>query len=1170
MNSANTPYPSVTSKPDLPRIEERILAYWKQERIFEQSVESRPAGKGGENEFVFYDGPPFANGLPHYGHLLTGYVKDVVPRYQTMRGRRVERRFGWDCHGLPAEMEAEKQLGIHGQLAILDYGIEKFNAVCRESVQKYTQEWETTVTRQARWVDFQNDYRTLDLSYMESVLWAFKQLHEKGLIYEGTRVLPYAWAAETPVSNFETRMDNAYRERQDPALTVAITLDPRPGDPGPMQLLVWTTTPWTLPSNLAVAVGPEINYTIFKEGDRHFLLAGTVRAKYEKQLKDAEEVGSLRGSELVGRTYRPLFPFFEETKNAFRVLAGDFVNTEEGTGIVHMAPGFGEDDHLLCQQHDIPVVCPVDHKGCFTNAVPPYAGLLVFDANKAVARDLKQQGVVIQQETYLHNYPHCWRTDEPLIYKALGSWFVRVSDFSQRMVELNQQINWIPEHVKEGSFGKWLEGARDWSISRNRFFGTPIPVWKSDDPDHPRTDVYGSVAELERDFGVRVDDLHRPFIDQLTRKNPDDPSGKSTMRRIPDVLDCWFESGSMPYAQVHYPFENREWFESHFPADFIVEYIAQTRGWFYTLMVLSTALFDRPPFRNVICHGVVLDEDQQKLSKRKQNYPSPDEVFSKQGADALRWHLISSPILRGNNLSIDRQGRVFQDVVRHAILPFWNAYAFFTLYANADGIQASPRADSLQLLDRYILGKTRAMVERLTEQMDRYDLPAACQTITGFTDALNNWYIRRSRERFWKHAHDQDKHDAYDTLYTVLTTVVRATAPFLPLITEEIYRGLTGDQSVHLSDWPDVSAFPEEQELIADMDLTRSVCSAALALRKAHNLRTRLPLAGLTVAGEGADRLLPYFDLIRDEVNVKQVQVSDRVEDLGSFLLKVNARPADAKGDGGFQTRELDPAFERPGRRGRSTLGGARDRVAAPAEGGRRCSTAAGQPADRGSRPAADRGTATGRHCPGSGAVGAASPQAGRPTDLGPCATGAGRPRGGPHGTGSPPRFHPGTNAGRRVEFRHTGRRSNHRSRVGRPAGAHLDREDLNAATAVRPGRTQARPTPGRPAPVRRPPPPARRPTARRRDHPGPSGAASASRTCPSAERSAPPSPESCRVRCRRRFRRPAQAPTHPAGSAAHDRPDPPPCRPADRDDWCADRSGSRWPPNAPRRPVHR
>ena len=886
-----SPYPAVPAQPDLPALEERVLEFWERERIFQASVENRPAGKKGSNEYVFYDGPPFANGLPHYGHLLTGFVKDIVPRYRTMRGRRVERRFGWDCHGLPAEMGTEKALGISGRAKIIEYGIDRFNQHCRSEVFKYAAEWERYVTRQARWVDFEHDYKTLDLDYMESVMWAFSELYKKGLIYESYRVMPYSWAAETPVSNFETRMDDSYRERQDPALTVRLELVPEPGDPGPLDILIWTTTPWTLPSNLAVAVGPDIDYALMEKGGRRWVLGAAVVEKYARELEGAAQVGLIKGAELVGRRYRPLFPFFADHEGAFRVLSGDFVDTAEGTGVVHMAPGFGEDDQRVCAENGIDVVCPVDGTGNFTSEVSDWQGMNVLAANKPIAAELKQRGVVVRHETIVHNYPHCWRTDEPLIYRALSSWYVRVTDFRDRMVQLNQKIRWVPENIRDGQFGKWLEGARDWSISRNRFWGSPIPVWKSDDPEHPRIDVYGSLDELERDFGVRPTDLHRPAIDQLTRPNPDDPTGKSTMRRVEDVLDGWFESGSMPYAQVHYPFENREWFEDHFPADFITEYIAQTRGWFYTMMVLATALFDRPPFKNCICHGVVVDENGRKLSKRLRNYPEPDEVYSKHGADALRWFLCSSPIMRGGDLAIDREGKAIGEVVRLVIHPIWNAYAFFCLYANADDVKAEWRAEGqANVLDRYILAKGRELVDGVAESMEAYDLVGATGSIRGFLDALNNWYIRRSRPRFWKAEKDQDKREAYETLYTVLEVLSRTVAPFLPLVSEEIYRGLTGARSVHLTDWPDTTQLPAAAELVADMDRVRQVASAALALREERRLRTRLPLASLTIAGPGADRLAPYFDLIRDEVNVKEVRTAEQVEDFARFELKLNAR----------------------------------------------------------------------------------------------------------------------------------------------------------------------------------------------------------------------------------------------------------------------------------------
>ncbi|MCP4394076.1 MAG: isoleucine--tRNA ligase [Alphaproteobacteria bacterium] len=881
---SNKKYPKTNARADFPALEKDILKYWKDNKIFEKSVENRPHGDNGDNEFVFYDGPPFANGMPHYGHLVTGYVKDLVPRYETMKGRRVERRFGWDCHGLPAELSTEKEIGISGRDNIIKYGIEKFNSQCRSGVMKYTKEWEDIVTRQARWVDFEGDYKTMDTPYMESVIWAFKELFEKGLMYEDVRVLPYSWAAETPVSNFETRLDNSYRERIDPAVTVAFTLDPIDSDKAPTKILVWTTTPWTLPSNLAMAVGPDIDYAIMEEEGTHYIICTDSLEKYKKELQNTTQVGTIKGSELVGRTYEPLFPFFEYRKeDSFRILSGDFVTTEDGTGVVHMAPGFGEDDLNICRSEDIKIVCPVDSKGRFTKEVPDFEGLNVFEANKPIIRALKDRGLIIKHEQYAHNYPHCWRTDEPLIYKAINSWFLEVTKIRERMVELNQNITWIPEHIKEGAFGKWIGNARDWSISRNRFWGTPIPVWKSDDPQYPRIDVYGSIEELEKDFGVKVDDLHRPYIDDLVRPNPDDPTGKSTMRRTEDVFDCWFESGSMTFAQVHYPFENKEWFENHFPADFIVEYIAQTRGWFYTLMVLATALFDKHPFKNCICHGVVLDENNQKLSKRLQNYPSPDEVFNTQGADALRWFLISSPILRGGNLAIDREGKEITKSSRKALIPLWNAFHFFCLYANADNIEAKLDASSEYVLDKYILAKLHNMLENVTTLLDGNEIVPACGHVFEFLEVLNNWYIRRSRARFW--GSENGKAEAFNTLYTVLITLCKTLAPMLPLVTEHMYRGLTGEESVHLTDWVNAETLPKDDALVESMDAVRSVCSTAKAIREEKSLRNRLPLASLTMAG--ITGLEEFSDLIKDELNVKEIKEVDNFDEVADKLLYI-------------------------------------------------------------------------------------------------------------------------------------------------------------------------------------------------------------------------------------------------------------------------------------------
>ncbi|OUS96576.1 isoleucine--tRNA ligase [Rhodococcus sp. NCIMB 12038] len=896
VTSSNESYPKVDygvsqdAGVRFPQIEQRVLAGWDEDDTFRASVTQRDDAP----EFVFYDGPPFANGLPHYGHLLTGYVKDLVPRFQTMRGKKVERRFGWDCHGLPAELEAEKQLGIKDKSEIDVMGLEKFNEYCKSSVLRYTDEWRDYVTRQARWVDFDNDYKTLDLDFMESVMWAFKELFDKGLIYQGFRVLPYSWYEQTPLSNQETRLDDAYKMRQDPAVTVDMPLR---GE-GPLDganAIIWTTTPWTLPSNLAVAVHPDIDYVQVAGGDgKRYVLAKDRLGHYARELGEAPEVLSEhKGSELVGLSYDPPFDFFAGHDNAHRVLSADYVTTESGTGIVHMAPAFGEEDYDYCVRNGIELVQPLDPGGKFTAMVPPYEGLLVFDANPVIIKDLKAAGKLLRHETIEHSYPHSWRSGQPLIYMAVPSWFVAVTKFRDRMVELNQDITWVPEHIRDGQFGKWLEGARDWNISRNRYWGSPIPVWVSDDPAYPRTDVYGSLDELERDFGVRPTDLHRPMIDDLVRPNPDDPTGKSMMRRVPEVLDCWFESGSMPYAQVHYPFENREWFDSHFPGDFIVEYNGQTRGWFYTLHVLATALFDRPAFKTVAAHGIVLGEDGLKMSKSKGNYPDVKEVFERDGSDAMRWFLMSSPILRGGNLVVTEQG--IREGVRQALLPLWNAWSFLQLYAPTSG---EWRTDSTNVLDRYILAKLAGTRDVITDALETNDIAGACDELRTFCDALTNWYVRRSRSRFW----DEDA-EAVDTLHTVLEVVTRLAAPLLPLISEVIWRGLTGGRSVHLADWPagaepaerpgsSVGELPADPELVSAMDEVRSVCSTVLGLRKAQNLRVRLPLPEVTVAAEDAERLRPYLGLIADEVNVKKVELTTDVDVHGRFELVVNARAA--------------------------------------------------------------------------------------------------------------------------------------------------------------------------------------------------------------------------------------------------------------------------------------
>ncbi|WP_375384184.1 isoleucine--tRNA ligase [uncultured Microbacterium sp.] len=928
---------AVAPSPRFAAIEQEVLAFWEADDTFRASISQRD----GAPEWVFYDGPPFANGLPHYGHLLTGYAKDLFPRFQTMRGNKVDRVFGWDTHGLPAELEAMKQLGITEKAEIERMGIATFNDKARASVMEYSSEWQDYVTRQARWVDFERGYKTLDTTYMESVLWAFKTLYDKGLAYEGHRVLPYCWRDETPLSSHELRMDDdVYKMRQDPSVTVTFPLTGVKAEAlglTAVRALAWTTTPWTLPTNLALAVGPGIRYVVvpggpdgaadvhrddeYAEAESHqYLLAEELLGGYAKDLgyesADAARAAVIKtvlGSELADVTYDRLFDYYADaetwgTGTAWRILVDDYVTTSDGTGIVHQAPAYGEDDQRVTEAAGIPMVMSLDDGGRFLPQVADVAGELWMDANTPLIRLMRQDGRLLRQASYEHSYPHCWRCRNPLIYKAVSSWFVRVTDIKDRMLANNELITWAPENVKHGQFGKWLEGARDWSISRNRYWGSPIPIWKSDDPAYPRVDAYGSLADMERDFGrlprngAGDVDLHRPYIDELTRPNPDDPTGQSTMRRIEDVLDVWFDSGSMPFAQVHYPFENHDWFDEHAPADFIVEYIGQTRGWFYLMHVLSTALFDRPAFTGVSCHGIVLGSDGQKMSKSLRNYPDVSEVFDRDGSDAMRWFLMSSSVLRGGNLVVTEEG--IRAGVREFMLPLWSAWYFFSTYANAargqsgSGYEAQWRTDSAHVLDRYVLALTGALVRDVAADLERLDSTTAAARLRDFAEALTNWYIRRSRDRFWVGVTDDPQStEAFDTLYTVLETVTRVAAPLIPLISERIWQGLTGGRSVHLEDWPDAGAFPASDDIRTAMDAVREVSSVANALRKREGKRVRLPLARLTVVVSDAASLAQFDDILRDELNVKRVDLVELEGAAGAeygitHRLAVNARAA--------------------------------------------------------------------------------------------------------------------------------------------------------------------------------------------------------------------------------------------------------------------------------------
>ena len=654
-------YKPVDPKVDFPKMEEGILRFWEEKDIFQKSIDQR----NDREEFVFYDGPPFATGLPHFGHFVPGTIKDIIPRYQTMKGKKVDRRFGWDCHGLPVEYEMEKELGISGKKQIEDFGIAKFNESCRSIVLRYTREWRNIINRLGRWVDFDNDYKTMEPDYMESIWWVIKRLWQKGLLFEGHYILPYCPRCSTVLSNHELNL-GGYRDIHDPAITVKFAVKGAENT----YFLAWTTTPWTLPSNLALAVGPEIDYVKVKDGEEFFILARDRLSSYYKSEEEYEIAARYRGEELEGWEYEPLFPYFSEyaDNGAFRIFVADYVSTEEGSGIVHTAPGFGEDDYNTLKDTDIPTVCPLDAEGQFTEEVTDYAGMYVKDADKEIIRGLKEEGKIVKRENYLHSYPHCWRCKAPLIYRAIGSWFVAIDKIKESMLKANREIHWVPEHLKNGRFGKWLEGARDWAISRNRYWGNPIPIWQCETCGEQR--CIGSREELKELSGVYLEDLHKHYVDEVTFSC----TCGGTMRRVPEVLDCWFESGAMPYAQNHYPFENKEHFEHHYPADFISEGLDQTRGWFYTLTVLAAALFGKPAAMNIVVNGLVLAEDGKKMSKSERNYSDPKKIMDKFGADALRLFLMDSPVVKAEDLRYSDDG--VMEVLKSVIIPLWNSYSF--------------------------------------------------------------------------------------------------------------------------------------------------------------------------------------------------------------------------------------------------------------------------------------------------------------------------------------------------------------------------------------------------------------------------------------------------------------------------------------------------------------
>ena len=870
-------FKAVSNKVAFPKMEEDVLAFWEKDGTFQKSLKKN---EGGER-YKFYDGPPFATGLPHYGHLLAGVIKDIVPRYQTMRGKYVERRFGWDTHGLPIEALAQDALGIAGAPEIKAIGVDKFNEQCRSMVLKYVSEWRKTVTRMGRWVDFDNDYKTMDFGFMESVWWVFKQLWNQGRVYKSHRIMPYSWKLSTPLSNFEAGSN--YKDVQDPTVTVRVKaldgLEKIEGLAGStVYLLIWTTTPWTLPENLMICAGAAIDYVAVRDltddAKPVYIMAKARLSTIFKKPEQYEVVAEFKGDTLKGVSYELIFPYFADKRaeGAFRVLNDDYVTTDDGTGLVHIAPAYGEDDFRVCKTAGMNAFAdPLDDACAFTDALPEYAGRFCKDCDKDIIKRLKAEGKLVHQATIVHSYPFCDRTDTPLIYRAIDAWYVRVEDLHERLAANNAKVHWTPDYVGEKRFGNWLGEARDWNISRNRFWGSCIPVWVNEaDPDDMI--CVGSAKELEELSGEKVTDLHKHFIDKIVIKK----DGK-TYRRTPEVLDCWFESGSMPYAQQHYMGDGDA--AKFFPADFIAEGLDQTRGWFYTLMVLGTCLFDKSPYKNVIVNGLVLAEDGKKMSKRLRNYPDPTKMLDTYGADAVRLYMIYSPVVRAENLKFSENG--VKQLMRDLLIPWWNAYSFFVTYANVDKFDDAevvyPESDNV--LDKWIVSSMETLIADVTAAMDAYDLQRSIRPFVRFIEDLTNWYIRRSRRRFWKSTNDGDKLCAYRTLRYVLVQLAKVAAPFTPFIAEEIYRNLKGagdPDSVHLCDFPKANAAARDLALERRMAAVQTVVELGRRLRADNDLKVRQPLSALRLAGADVAGL---EDLIEDELNVKAVQfVADETE----------------------------------------------------------------------------------------------------------------------------------------------------------------------------------------------------------------------------------------------------------------------------------------------------
>ncbi|OGI15229.1 MAG: isoleucine--tRNA ligase, partial [Candidatus Moranbacteria bacterium RIFCSPHIGHO2_01_FULL_54_31] len=881
-------FKKVDAQVSFPKMEEDILAFWDEHRIFEKSVSQR----AGKPRYSFKDGPPFATGTPHYGHIVASAIKDTVPRYFTMKGFQVERKWGWDCHGLPIENIAEKELGITHKKEIEELGVEKFNEICRSKVLEYVTEWKKVIRRFGRFVDMDNAYKTMDLDYMESVWWAFKELWDKGLIYESYRTMHICPRCETTLSQSEVA--EGYTDVKDLSVVAKFELVDEPGT----FVLAWTTTPWTLPGNVALAVGKAVEYVKVKDlwipvkkpveplglvtpepskrQEEYMILSKESFEKYRKDFNNQEPkiIEEFSGEKLIGKSYKPLFDYYakdeklEHRENGWKIYAADFVTTDEGTGVVHIAPAFGEDDMALGKEKNLPFIQHVKMDGTMKDEATDFAGKQVKpkenpqEMDVEIIRHLAHKGMLFSKEKYEHSYPHCWRCDTPLLNYATSSWFVNVTKIKDRALELAKNINWSPAHIKEGRFGKWLEGARDWSISRQRYWASVIPLWKCECGEMR---VFGAVAELEAASGEKITDLHKHSVDKIAVLCA---QCGGTMRRIPDVLDTWFDSGSMPYAELHYPFENQERFAEDFPADFVAEGVDQTRAWFYYQHIIGTGIKDSHAFENVIVNGIIVGEDGKKMSKKLKNYPDPMDIIEQYGADVLRYYLLSSPVVAAENLAFSE--RDLSDVSRNVFRMLWNSYSFFTTYASID--KWGPKKDasaSENILDRWILSELQLLIQDVTGSMDHYELSKATRVLAPFIDHLSNWYIRRSRKRFWKSEDDSDKESAYQTLYTVLVTLAKVMAPFTPFLAEEIYRNLTGEESVHLADWPEADETLVDEKLNEEMQSVRNLVTEGLKLRADAKIKVRQPLLESRIKNQELSETM--HEILKEELNVKNI-----------------------------------------------------------------------------------------------------------------------------------------------------------------------------------------------------------------------------------------------------------------------------------------------------------